>query len=83
VRAVLATEKPAHTSFHLCVAGPQMRVGVQATVGLDALVSDERVSPAPGEGAALDFDARTTPVPLGSAGSVGERDRLGLETLIG
>ena len=60
-----------------------MRVGVQATVGLDALVSDERVSPAPGEGAALDFDARTTPVPLGSAGSVGERDRLGLETLIG
>jgi hypothetical protein len=39
VRAVLDREKPAHTSYHLCVIEARMRVGIQARVGIDAIVA--------------------------------------------
>ena len=39
VRAVIEDQKPAHTSYHLCVLEPRMRVGFQARVGIDAIVS--------------------------------------------
>jgi len=39
VQAVLEREKPAHTAYHLCVIEPRMRVGVQARVGIDAIVA--------------------------------------------
>lgn len=48
VRRVLDREKPAHTTYHLCVIEPRMRVGVQAAVGVDAIVGGPPV------GAALD-----------------------------
>lgn len=38
-RAVIEREKPAHTDYHLCVVEPQLRVGVQARVGVDAIVA--------------------------------------------
>jgi phage tail-like protein len=38
VRQVLDREKPAHTTYELCVIEPAMRVGVQARVGMDAIV---------------------------------------------
>lgn len=38
VRSVLDREKPAHTTYDLCVIVPKMRVGVQARVGIDAVV---------------------------------------------
>jgi phage tail-like protein len=38
VRAVIEREKPAHTTCHVRVIEPRMRVGVQARVGLDAIV---------------------------------------------
>ena len=38
VRAVIEQEKPAHTTYHLCVIAPQMRVGAQAHVGIDTIV---------------------------------------------
>jgi phage tail-like protein len=38
VRQVLDREKPAHTVYDLCVIEPAMRVGVQARVGIDAIV---------------------------------------------
>ena len=38
VRAVLDREKPAHTSYHLCVIEPRMRVGFQAYLGIDTLL---------------------------------------------
>ncbi len=40
VRRVLDREKPAHTDYHLCTIQPLMRVGFQATVGIDAVVGD-------------------------------------------
>jgi phage tail-like protein len=39
VQAVLERERPAHTIYHLCVIEPRMRVGVQARVGIDAIVA--------------------------------------------
>jgi phage tail-like protein len=39
VQAVIEREKPAHTTYHLCVIEPRMRVGVQARVGIDAIVA--------------------------------------------
>ena len=39
VRAVLDREKPAHTTYDLCVIEPAMRVGVQALLGIDTIVA--------------------------------------------
>jgi phage tail-like protein len=39
VRAVIEREKPAHTSYHLCVIEPRMRVGFQARLGIDTVVA--------------------------------------------
>jgi phage tail-like protein len=39
VRAVIEREKPAHTSFHLRVIKPRMRVGVQSSIGVDTIVA--------------------------------------------
>ena len=39
VRAILDRERPAHTTYHLCVVEPCMRVGIQARVGVDAIVA--------------------------------------------
>lgn len=39
VRTVIEREKPAHTTYELCVIDARMRVGVQAHVGVDAIVA--------------------------------------------
>ncbi len=38
VARVVDREKPAHTTYHLCLFEPRMRVGFQARVGIDAIV---------------------------------------------
>ena len=38
-RAVLDAERPAHTACHVCVVEPRLRVGVQARLGIDAIVA--------------------------------------------
>lgn len=40
VRSVLETEKPAHTDYELCLVRPRIRVGWQATLGLDTIIGD-------------------------------------------
>jgi hypothetical protein len=52
VRAVIEREKPAHTTYHLCVIEPRMRVGAQARLGIDTIVSQG--PPPAGIGVALD-----------------------------
>jgi hypothetical protein len=42
VREVIEREKPAHVTYHLCIATPELRIGIQARLGLDAIVSGER-----------------------------------------
>jgi phage tail-like protein len=39
VRALIEREKPAHTSYHLCILEPRMRVGFQARLGIDTVVA--------------------------------------------
>jgi phage tail-like protein len=40
VRVVLDREKPAHTTYELCLIEPRMRVGHQARLGIDTIVAD-------------------------------------------
>jgi phage tail-like protein len=40
VAATIDREKPAHTSCHVCYVRPRLLVGVQARVGLDAIVGE-------------------------------------------
>lgn len=51
-RALLEREAPAHTSHHLCVVEPRMRVGIQARVGIDAVVAGPEAGTALAAGAA-------------------------------
>jgi phage tail-like protein len=39
LQAAIEAEKPAHTAYHLCVIQPRMRVGFQARLGVDTVVS--------------------------------------------
>jgi hypothetical protein len=38
IRRALDAEKPAHTSYDLCLIEPRFRVGQQSTIGLDTIV---------------------------------------------
>jgi hypothetical protein len=38
VHRALREEKPAHTSYDLCLIEPRFRVGLQSTVGIDTIV---------------------------------------------
>lgn len=39
VKAIVDTEKPAHTAYHLCLIEPHMRIGFQARLGIDTIVA--------------------------------------------
>jgi len=39
IRTVIEREKPAHVAYHLCLIEPQLRLGWQARVGMDAIVA--------------------------------------------
>ena len=72
VRELLERERPAHTTYHVCVVEPRMRVGVQARVGVDAVVAG------PVEPTRLE-DTGATDVVLGGA----PPGRLGVSTSVG
>ena len=80
VREVIESEKPAHTSYHLCIIEPRLRVGFQARVGVDAVVAGPPLPIALGESSKLGSDAA-----IGGElrGSVGERGLLGVTTHVG
>ncbi len=80
VRSLLDREKPVHTTYHLCIIQPRMRVGFQATVGIDTVVAGPLTPTRLGK----------TPVPsmgliLGGepAGRIGERGQVGRTTRLG
>jgi phage tail-like protein len=74
-RAVLDDERPAHTTYDICVVEPAMRVGVQARRGIDAIVAGDP------EPTLLD-DAGAGLVLAGSpAGRLGVGTRIGLTHL--
>lgn len=70
VRAIVDREKPAHTLYELCVIESGLRVGFQATLGVDTLLGAGPAGPAPlGEGALV----------LGGQ----PRSRLGVDSRVG
>ncbi len=83
VLRVVEAEKPAHTGFHLCFVEPRMRVGVQARVGVDAVLAAEPEPMTLGESSVLGVDARLTGSGLDAPGNVGSHSQLGIETRIG
>jgi hypothetical protein len=79
VRRVIEAEKPAHTGYDLCLVRPDMRVGFQATVGVDTIVGGPPEPMRLGE--ALLGSRATLPPPLGGAVRVGQDARVGGATI--
>jgi hypothetical protein len=77
IRRVLEREKPAHTDYALCFVEAEMRVGLQAQLGIDTYVACEPVG-ASLEGMTLDLDARLAG--SGGVGRVSSNGRLGVDT---
>ena len=75
VRRVIEAEKPAHTGYDLCLVRPDLRVGFQATVGVDTIVGGPPEPLRLGE-ALLGLRA-TLPPPIGGAARVGQDARVG------
>jgi phage tail-like protein len=72
VREVVEREKPAHVAYHLCVAKPELRVGLQARLGVDAILSGEAVPSRLADGGSA--------IVLGGApaGRIGPRSQVGV-----
>jgi phage tail-like protein len=75
VRRVIEAEKPAHTGYELCLVQPDMRVGFQATVGVDTIVGGPPTPLRLGD-ALLGLSA-TLPPPLGGVARIGQDARVG------
>ncbi|HEY3232706.1 MAG TPA: phage tail protein, partial [Roseiflexaceae bacterium] len=56
VRQVVEQEKPAHTTYHLCLIEPRMQVGLQAQLGVDSIVGGPPHDLVAGEPRRLGFD---------------------------
>ena len=79
VREVIEREKPAHTSYHLCIIEPLLRVGYQARVGINAVVGG------PVEPRVLGESRLGETAALGGmpAGRAGEETRVGITARVG
>jgi phage tail-like protein len=77
IRAILDQEKPAHTTYHLCIVEPRMRVGFQSRVGVDTVIGGQARSLALGSDQVLGED---TLLAGAAASRVGIESRLGLTT---
>ena len=79
VRGIIERDKPAHVTYHLCIAKPELRVGIQARLGMDAIVSNRqtpsRLPDSNARGGAMVL-AGSPPVPLGAEHRVGVSTRL-------
>jgi hypothetical protein len=80
VRAVIEREKPAHTTYHLCIVEPSMRVGFQARLGIDTIVAGPPMPMELGEQMSFGKDAALGGEP---AGRIGEQSRVGITTRVG
>ena len=78
VESVIDQEKPAHTTSQLCILEPDMRVGFQARVGIDAVVGGSPPSMRLGETPDLGVDTVLGGAPAGRVGA-----RLGQTAFVG
>ena len=79
IETVIQQEKPAHTSYHLCIIDPYFRVGFQSRLGIDTVVGGPTRNLALGTGQVLGKDtalAGIAPSWLGADSSLGVTTRL-------
>jgi phage tail-like protein len=79
---LLQREKPAHTTYHLCFIEPRLRVGFQATVGVDTIVAGPPPELILTEPRQLGLDTATAESPgrRGLGSTVGQDAQIGLRT---
>lgn len=77
IEAIISQEKPAHTTYHLCVVEPRMRVGFQSRVGVDTVVGGQARNLALGSDQHLGEDTLLAGTALSRLGA---ESRLGLTT---
>lgn len=79
LRTVIEREKPAHVGYEICVIEPQLVVGFQATLGVDAVVGG------PPDAAAAGTDDHPGGMVLGGerTGRVGAEAHIGRSTRLG
>ena len=80
IRRVVEREKPAHTDVALCFVEPEMRVGMQALLGVDTYVADAPAG-ASLAGMTLDLDARLAGAD--GVGRIASNAGLGIATRLG
>jgi phage tail-like protein len=80
LRTLIEREKPAHTTYHLCVIKPSMRIGFQCRLGIDTVIAGP-LPPARFEQAS----ASNSLIALGGEplGRIGEESRVGKTTYLG
>ncbi len=71
LRRALNAEKPAHTSFDLCLVEPRFRVGLQSTIGIDTILGARPVA-----------RLACTHAEAGDAPSRSPHARLGFDTIL-
>jgi phage tail-like protein len=77
IRSILDSEKPAHTTYQLCVIEPAFRIGFQSSVGIDTVVDGPPRELMLGTDQVLGVGTALGGTP---ANRVGEETRLGVST---
>jgi len=77
VIATLEREKPAHTTYHLCVIDARMRVGFQARIGVDSIVAGPAPAMRLGDPAPLGGESVLADQPHRANGRLGDGIRVG------
>ncbi len=77
IRSILDSEKPAHTTYELCVIEPAFRIGFQSSVGIDTVVDGPPRELMLGTDQVLGVGTALGGTP---ANRVGEETRLGVST---
>jgi phage tail-like protein len=80
VEALLDLEKPAHTEYRVCRIDARFAIGLQARVGIDAIVGGEPTATRLDDNAVL---GDTLVLGGEPPGRVGERSQIGVTTLLG
>ena len=85
VERLLHSEKPAHTAVDVVYVEPRMRIGIQAVIGLDAVIGRIPDPVVLGAASGLGHDTVVGAGPAGRAGNnqIGTSNRIGATTRIG
>jgi phage tail-like protein len=81
VHDIIDREKPAHTTYHLCLIEPRMRIGFQARLGIDTIIGGAPADLALTAQRQLGMDT-VLPVTPEQMGAIGRQTRVGVSTAL-